>query len=97
MLELIMVEIQAIINLLSREPYPDEKSKQAKFLLIRLKNNLKKLKPAEARQMLLAAQQSYETAFTARVRRDHTQSRNHKVKDLFQVLQIRMEKWFKDA
>ena len=95
MLELIQVDIQGIINLLSRDPYPDDKMKQAKSLLIRLKNNLGRLGSAEARQMFLAARQSYDTARTAQLRRDRTQSRDRRVSDLFQVLQMHMDKWFK--
>ena len=96
MLELIQVDIQVIINLLSRDPYPDEKMKQAKFLLIRLKNNLRRLKSAEARQIFLSAKQSYETARAAQMRRNRTQARDRKVSDQFQVLQMHMDKWIKD-
>ena len=97
MLELIQVEIQEIVNLLSKDPYPDEKMKQTKYLLIRLKNNLRKLRPIEARQMFLAAQQSYQEAASASVRRYRTQVRDRKVIDLFHVIQIRLDKWYKDS
>ena len=96
MLELIQVEIQAMINLLSKEPYPSEGIKQAKFLLIRLKNNLRKIKAPEARQLLLSARQIFSTASNPQMRRDRNMGRDRKVIDMFQRLQLRMDKWLKD-
>jgi hypothetical protein len=89
------VELQAMINFLSRQNFADEKLKTSKSLLIRLKKGLEleDLKPHEARQLLLAAFKSYNES---NLRRSHGH-RDRRISDAFQMMQLRLEKMIKSA